>query len=457
MSSTTCSEAHHGLCVSRDRRFFASAKSCAETCMKLFLPKGHLAASKLGTVYLVDGTWKDGGVRSVFYVLSGRRSGHKKFVLFTECEYHEYEGLPCLRLLVENGALCHASAYSLVQRFFAVTVDAGNELKALSVYPLKTMMDARPGRPLCSILWPGKERGGVHAIWPVLKPATLTGPAAAKQDPLDVFGQAMEAGFRDLACESAPRKVVKTIEDSDGTSSSDRSFCMDGCGQHFKKLAPRQKIKKGCRINSKLAGKLRRKRRPRSDGVRKDAGGEGTKHSIGASGSTDPQPPVEVSPAGPVGPLARPTLPDDDILLSDLAPKRARVSSPEPPAPAHRAQRGGRFVEAFGSHLIFELHPGGVHTGYSIHCARHLGVDGQSEPVCASDLTFAGKQSMTPDECIRRLKRWVIKGYAIPVVADSRSRHMRRNWARSLDAELTGDDWAAVPHGTFRARHLAGL
>lgn len=171
---------------------------------------------------------------------------------------------------------------------------------------------------------------------------------------------------------------------------------------------------------------------------------------------------AKVAPAHP--------LPADPLLPADPAhgalpagpPPPADAAHPAPPAPVALAHGvpanpgNSRFHSMFGPHTIVELWSKGTHTGFSIWCHRHSNLNDSNE--CAADMTF-GKEKLSEEEVLQRLKRWVVRGYGInPHGVNGRDVHMKTplNRARVQTTPLSEEDKACLPD-CFTEADLAGL
>jgi len=92
------------------------------------------------------------------------------------------------------------------------------------------------------------------------------------------------------------------------------------------------------------------------------------------------------------------------------------LEPPPPPPPPPRPPRTnfGRLVSTIGNASIYEDNKNGQHIGYIITCGRHLNNGDDPRKIeCKKYLSFGSGgrgDVLSADECIRRLKRWYVRG-----------------------------------------------
>ena len=96
------------------------------------------------------------------------------------------------------------------------------------------------------------------------------------------------------------------------------------------------------------------------------------------------------------------------------ASKGASALEPPPPPPRPPRTNVGRLVSTLGNASIYEDNKNGQHIGYIITCGRHLNNGDDPRKIeCKKYLSFGSGgrgDVLSPDECIRRLKRWYVRG-----------------------------------------------
>ena len=97
-------------------------------------------------------------------------------------------------------------------------------------------------------------------------------------------------------------------------------------------------------------------------------------------------------------------------------PEALLVADPKPP-PKPKTDRSWDW----GVFSIPEVFKKGAHTGFGAGCMRHHNVG--SEAACKVQMQ---KQGLSDDECILRLKRWLVLGLDIdPANPEGKQLHMR--------------------------------
>lgn len=111
------------------------------------------------------------------------------------------------------------------------------------------------------------------------------------------------------------------------------------------------------------------------------------------------------------------------------APPGLPPPPPPPPAPvgllafgAERAARGSRAVR-WGPFQIAEVYLHGEHVGFGATCGRHLDTERSSETACKKSVRWCA-EGLTPEQCIVRLKRWLLAGFEQEASWGDRARAM---------------------------------
>ena len=139
----------------------------------------------------------------------------------------------------------------------------------------------------------------------------------------------------------------------------------------------------------------------------------------------------------------------DDVVL-----EYAAVPPPDPeqlevvPAPEAKAQprRGGKGHRKGSSgverqswrwrgYLVSKIFRNDEHIGFGITCARHSNEEDGEATLCQKALLF-GREHLSHDECILRLKKWLLAGVEIGAGPRSRSEHVAIS-ARALAPGLS--------------------
>jgi hypothetical protein len=171
----------------------------------------------------------------------------------------------------------------------------------------------------------------------------------------------------------------------------------------------------------------------RGDGDDDGGGDDGDDRSDDDSGGADvPEAPNMIPPPGPA-PASPPPLPppahpppmrfegDDMLLIAFVEPAVYKPIRAKP----------GQFSFSWGPFSIAQIRLQGVKIGWGITCGKHVDVGSDSTTSCKTSLTF-GKDALSDDDCILRLKRWCLT--EPPPRADGlmRKSHINDIKARSL-------------------------
>ena len=144
--------------------------------------------------------------------------------------------------------------------------------------------------------------------------------------------------------------------------------------------------------------------------------------------------------------------PGDPVAVEVPAPAAADEPGPCAIAEGARAPSGANFHSHFGPHQIVNL-PGG---GLSLQCLRHWNENDNNE--CAKDMGPGGRNRLSREDMLLRLKRWCILGYGIPTnLTDARKKHNRGIDARQLSERLPAEGIKDEVWAVFSASELAEL
>jgi len=126
------------------------------------------------------------------------------------------------------------------------------------------------------------------------------------------------------------------------------------------------------------------------------------------------------------------------------------ATAPEPPPPRPPRTNFGRLVETLGKTSLYEDNKNGRHISYIITCGRHLNAgENPAHVECKKYCSFGtGGRSevLPPEECIRRLKRWYVRGeYGVGWPADRlRSEYIGSAGPRCRNMSSDMPQWSAI-------------
>lgn len=86
-------------------------------------------------------------------------------------------------------------------------------------------------------------------------------------------------------------------------------------------------------------------------------------------------------------------------------------------------------AQAWGPYSISEIHRSGVHVGWGANCNQHH--DPGHEARCKKSITFGGDLGVSSDQCVAKLKLWLLEGEGIDSPTP-RTAHVKLN-ARAMD------------------------
>lgn len=90
-----------------------------------------------------------------------------------------------------------------------------------------------------------------------------------------------------------------------------------------------------------------------------------------------------------------------------------------PPRPARAARTpgpraaAGEFSTPWGQFTLSEIRRGEDHVGWGANCLKHADATGSLR--CTKSITFGkGRNQLSNDDCIAKMKMWLLQGFAIP-------------------------------------------
>ena len=126
------------------------------------------------------------------------------------------------------------------------------------------------------------------------------------------------------------------------------------------------------------------------------------------------------------------TAPVEDRSTAPPAPVEDPPAERSAPVPAPRVARGGRIEHRWGPFTISQVMRSDEHIGWGANCNRHS--DPGCTLACTKCITLGKRNALTDEQCVAKLKYWLLKGYEIDteLTAYKRKAHVCDVDARKL-------------------------